>query len=80
MIARGAWCLYNSVTSIAPSVVAKSPRDGADTVAGSLGSSVRAGTGEEGPANSLSGLRPKNRTGDRRMVKGRCSGRVEQLW
>jgi hypothetical protein len=32
--------------------------DGEDTVARGLGSPVRAGTGEEGPANSLAGLRP----------------------
>jgi hypothetical protein len=31
----------------------------ADVVAGGLGSPVRAGMGEEGPANSLAGLRPR---------------------
>jgi hypothetical protein len=55
-------------------------RDGVDAVAGGLGSSVRAGTGEEGPTNHWQGSGRENETGDGRTAKGRCLERVGQLW
>jgi hypothetical protein len=50
-----------SVTGTAPSTAAKSSETGQTTSEGALGSPVRARTGEEGPANSLGGLRPRER-------------------
>jgi hypothetical protein len=48
----------------------KSPETGKTASEGVLGSPVRAGTGEEGPANSLAGLWPQERDQRRRNDEG----------
>jgi hypothetical protein len=66
--AMGHTKVYGSVTDTAPSMAAKSPETGQTASEGGLGSSVRAGTGEEGPANSLAGLQSRER--DQRRENG----------
>jgi hypothetical protein len=50
--------------------------DEANVATGGLGSPARAGTGEEGLANSLAGLRPREWDPRRENGRGRCSGQV----
>jgi hypothetical protein len=52
----GSGGIYGSATGTAPFAAVKSPETGKTASEGVLGSPMRAGTGEEGPANSLAGL------------------------
>jgi hypothetical protein len=79
-VAMGGAGLYSSVTGVAPSAATRSPDTRQTRSPGILGSPGRARTGQEGLANSLAGTGRKNGTGNGRMMKGRCSRRVRQLW
>jgi hypothetical protein len=62
--------LYNSVTSVAPSVAARSPEARYMRSPGGSGAPVRAGTGQEGLANSLAGFRLQERDRKRENDEG----------
>jgi hypothetical protein len=59
MVEMGGTGVYDLVTSAAPSTAVKLPETGQTRPPGCMGSPGRAGTGEEGPANLLAGLRPR---------------------
>jgi hypothetical protein len=53
--------LTSTTVSAASPVAVKLPETGQERLRGGPGSSGLAGTGEEGPTNSLAGLRPTER-------------------
>jgi hypothetical protein len=67
-VAMRCTAFYSSVTDVSLSAEARSPETAQTQSPGGLGSPVRAGMGEEGLANSLAGLRPRER--DRRQENG----------
>jgi hypothetical protein len=68
--------VYDSVTGTAPFAAARPPETGQMASEGALGSPARAGTGEQGPTNSLARLWPRERDQRRENGEGRCSGWV----
>jgi hypothetical protein len=66
--------VYGLVAGAAPSAVAKSPKTRQMASEWGLGLPVLDGTGEEGPANSLAGLRPQEQDRRRENGGGRAPG------
>jgi hypothetical protein len=71
-VAMGRTRLYNLVAGITSSVVARSPETRQTRPPGSLGSSGRARTGQEGLANSLADYRPQERERKRENDEGQA--------